>query len=161
VPIEQTNTFTARAQVENYRGLGRPYDFTQATTATVLETGPSLQTFTFAGTCAGGTPIWQPVTLRTILSSCVEVQQVCNASSDTVRMDDADSPGRQPPEVLVPGQCTTAYNGPARNLTARSLTFLPTPDTCGAVATTRPPPSFNIGVRIACNRTLPACPLPR
>jgi hypothetical protein len=156
VPIETTNTFTVRAHSDNYRGHGLAIDRTASATATVVDIGPAVQTFSSAGECAGSTPAWKAVNLRELLSSCVEVQEVCNLSSDTVRLDDAEAPGSRP-VTLLPSMCTPVFNGRGTNLSVQNTSFTPRPDVCGSTTTSGPPPSINLSVRIACNRSLEGC----
>jgi hypothetical protein len=158
VAIASTNTFTIRARSDNYGGHGLSIDRTATATATVIDSGPARQTFSFDGECVGSTAGWRPVSLRTLLSTCIEVQEVCNLSGDIVRLDDLDAPGSRT-VTLVPTACTSVFNGPATNLSAQSLTFTPRPDVCGSVTTSGAPPSLQISVQVACNRDLPACAL--
>jgi hypothetical protein len=156
IAIATTNTFSIHAQVSNYLGRYGPFDQRANATATVIDTGPTVQMFSFDGRCAGSRATWLPVNLRTLMSRCIEVQQICNASRDTMRLDDADAPGSRT-VTLVPGQCTNVFNGPGTNLSVQNISFSPTPDLCGATTTSGEPPDLQISIHLACNRSLPGC----
>ncbi len=159
--VDGTTTFTVRATVESYRGSGRAVDLTASATAQVIEVSATPLPFTFEGACRGGAPVWVPVMLKDRLSGCVEVIGVCNSSTHSIHIEDAENPARH--TTLAPAgrpeACTDMFNGRGTNLAGRDLDFVPRPDMCGATLTSGGPPDFSILVRVQCNRNLDSCSL--
>lgn len=159
VTIESTTTFSATGSIADLGGGS--FEDTETATATVIEEtdppGPTTLPFQFPGTCSGATPSWEEVKVKDRTSGCLEVLNVCNASSDMIRLTDADDSSRTVTLAPGAGSCTEIFNDRAPNLSGRIEGFEAPPGMCGPEMTTGTPPSFGIIVLVQCNRDMPTC----
>ena len=157
IGITTDSNFTLTAEVEDY--LDEHGELTRTGTAgvSVLDTGGDVVPKTFTGACLGSTPTWNKLDMKTQISRCVGITNICNVSDDLISIIDEISGRSVSP--LSPGDCTTTFNNTRPLLSASIIGFTPTPDMCGSTSTANPPRPLEITIGVKCDLQQSSCDL--